>query len=111
MSLQLACFPGEAITGEMFYDDNGDGVKDPGEPPFLGGVVEATPGAYLTAPGMNGKYVLPVDTGNYTVDGQEVLYHNKTTFAQAVSIMLNGIDSLNNIGYQVIPGIFDLVVE
>lgn len=101
----------ESIGGTVFQDDNGNGVKDPGEPPFTNAVVQAQPGNYLTTPDTNGTYVLPVDTGTFTVGGQPVLYHNQTTAAVSIILGQFEVDSLNHIGYQAIPGIYDLMVD
>ncbi|MBP6311646.1 MAG: T9SS type A sorting domain-containing protein [Flavobacteriales bacterium] len=101
----------EAISGMVFNDANGNGSMDAGEVPFLNATVEATPGNYLTAPDANGNYVLPVDVGTFTLDGQDVLYHNRTTAASTITLSTLQIDSLNNIGYQEIPGVYDLVVQ
>ncbi|MCB0794537.1 MAG: DUF11 domain-containing protein [Flavobacteriales bacterium] len=101
----------EAITGSVFLDDDGDGIMDPGEAPFVNAVVEAQPGDLLTAPDLNGNYVLRADSATFTLDGMPVLYHMKTTPAVVVSLGPLEIDSLNDIGYQPIPGIYDLVVD
>ena len=101
----------EAITGMVFNDANGNGSLDAGEAPFLNATIEATPGNYLTAPDANGNYVLPMDVGTFTLDGQDVLYHTRTTSATNITLTSLQIDSLNNIGYQAIPGVYDLVVQ
>ncbi|HQV52019.1 MAG: T9SS type A sorting domain-containing protein [Flavobacteriales bacterium] len=101
----------EAITGTVFNDENGNGSLDAGEAPFLNATVEATPGNYLTAPDANGNYVLPMDVGTFTLDGQDVLYHTRTTAATTITLAALQIDSLNDIGYQAIPGVHDLVVQ
>ncbi|MEO8067261.1 MAG: T9SS type A sorting domain-containing protein [Flavobacteriales bacterium] len=104
-------FGGEAITGTVFNDANGNGVKDVGEAAFTNAVIEAQPGSYLTAPDAAGNYVLPIDTGSYAMDGQAVLYHTITTPPVNITLAALQIDSLNDIGYQAIPGIHDLVVD
>ena len=104
-------FGGEAITGSVFNDTNGDGVKDLGEAAFTNAVIEAQPGSYLTAPDAAGNYVLPIDTGTFVMDGQDVLYHLRTTAPANITLTALQIDSLNDIGYQAIPGIYDLVAH
>ncbi len=104
-------FGGEAITGSVFNDANGNGVKDGGEGAFTNAVIEAQPGSYLTAPDAAGNYVLPIDVGTFVVDGQDVLYHTRTTAPANITLTSLQIDSLNDIGYQAIPGIQDLVVD
>ncbi len=104
-------FDDEAITGSVFNDANGNGVKDVGEAPFTNAVIEAQPGSYVTAPDGFGNYVLPIDTGSFVLDGQDVLYHARTTAPANITLTTLQIDSLNDIGYQAIPGIYDLVVD
>ena len=77
----------------------------------MNGVAEAQPGNYLAGMDINGMYALPVAPGSYTVQGQPVLYHTITTAPHAITIAANQIDPLNHIGYQIIPGIHDLVVD
>lgn len=101
----------EVVTGKVFNDANGNGVLDAGELPFTNAVVEGTPGNYLTAPASNGEYVLPITNGTFTVDGRDVLYHTRTTAPANITLGVLQIDSLNDIGYQAIPGVYDLVVE
>ena len=105
------CFPPEVITGKVFNDANGNGQLDVSEEPFFNGVAEAQPGNYLSGVDASGSYVLPVDTGTYTVQGQTVPYYNITTPVHTVTITPDHIDSLNHIGYQAIPNIYDLVVN
>ena len=104
-------FDDEAVTGSVFNDANGNGVKELGETPFTNGVIEAQPGNHITAPDAYGNYVLPVDTGSFIVDGQDVLYHTRTTAPASITLTALQIDPLNDIGYQAIPGIYDLVVN
>ena len=104
-------YGGEAITGTVFNDADGDGMKDVGEAAFTNAVIEAQPGSYLTAPDAAGSYVLPIDTGMFTMNGQDVLYHTITTAPANITLIASQIDSLNDIGYQAIPGIYDLVAH
>lgn len=104
-------FGDEAITGNVFNDANGNGAKDLGEAPFTNAVIEAQPGGYLTAPDALGNYVLPIDPGTFALDGQDVLYHARTTAPANITLVALQIDSLNDIGYQAVPGIHDLVAH
>lgn len=104
-------FGGEAITGSVFTDANGNGVKDVGDPPFTNAVIEAQPGSFLTAPDAMGNYVLHIDTGTFILNGQDVLYHTITTVPASITLITSQIDSLNDIGFQAIPGIYDLVAH
>lgn len=104
-------FGDEAITGSVFTDANGNGVKEVGEAAFTNAIVEAQPGSYLTAPDAAGNYVLPIDTGSFVLDGQDVLYHTRTTAPANITLTALQIDPLNDIGYQAVPGIYDLVAH
>jgi len=106
-----ACFPAEVVSGIIFDDMNGNGVLDAGEPPFASGVAEAMPGHTLSSGDVNGRYVLPVGAGSFTVQGRPVPYHSITTQAYSATIVPGQSDSLNHIGYQAIPGVFDLMAE
>jgi len=104
------CFPREAIAGKCFNDANGNGQLDSGEQPFPNGVAEAQPGNYVSGADQNGNYILAVDTGTYTVQGQAVIYHDITTPSYYDTIS-PGMVVLYDIGYQSISGIYDLVVD
>ncbi|MBL7952790.1 MAG: hypothetical protein JNM62_13845 [Flavobacteriales bacterium] len=56
-----------AITGHVFYDEDGDGTQDPDERGAEKAVVRAVPGDHQTRTDAQGDYVLPVDAGAYTV--------------------------------------------
>ena len=98
------------ITGTTFQDVNADGVQDPWEVVRPNALVIAQPGDLLTASDMNGNYVLPADSGSFTVTGVPGLYEAVTTAPYAVTFTgIGQVDSLNHIGFQVIPGMYDLV--
>lgn len=101
----------ETISGMVFHDLNGDGILNLGEPPFLLAQVEAQPGDFLTAPDPNGYYVLHVDTGTYVVQGQPVLYHLRTTPPLTTTLSEYASDTLRDIGYQIIPDMYDVVAD
>ncbi|MDQ3099859.1 MAG: T9SS type A sorting domain-containing protein [Bacteroidota bacterium] len=106
------CFPAAVIAGTIFNDANGNGLMDELEGPFMNGVAFAQPGNYLSGLDIQGIYRLPVDPGSYSVQGQPVPYHTITTPVHAVNITLQGTsDTTNHIGYHVIPGVYDLVVD
>ena len=63
---------GNAIIGDtVWYDANGDGLRDPGEPGIPGVQVCATPsgggGAICDTTDDNGVYLIEVPAGTYTV--------------------------------------------
>ena len=101
----------EIISGNVFEDLDGDSDRDPGEPPFLLANVEAQPGDFLTAPDPGGNYVLHVDTGTYVLQGQSVLYHLITTPPVTTTLSIFEADALRDIGYQIIPGMYDVVAD
>lgn len=100
------------ITGHAFYDANNDGFRDPGELPCPITIIEAAPSGDLSGCDATGYYAMPVDTGTYIVDGRPVLYHTISTAPHNVTLTgLAEVDSLNDIGYAPIPGIYDLVAH
>lgn len=100
-----------AFTGHLFHDNDGDGVRDPGEPPFPMGVAQALPGNDLTGPAPDGSYVLPVDSGTHIIRGRPLLYCINTTAPDTVTLAPMQVDSLRDLGYQKIPGVHDLTVD
>ncbi len=101
----------EAITGMVFTDTNGNGILDTGDLPFPNAVVTANPGTHLTAADINGEFVLPISPGTFTLNGTPLQYHMLTTTPEVIDLAPLEVDSLNLIGYQPIPGVYDLVVD
>ncbi|MEO8589480.1 MAG: T9SS type A sorting domain-containing protein [Flavobacteriales bacterium] len=100
------------ITGTTFADADGNGAFDIGEATRPNRTVIAQPGDLLTASDINGNYVLPADIGSFSATGVPGLYEPVTTAPYAVTFTgLGQVDSLNHIGYQVIPDIIDLVTS
>jgi len=100
------------ITGHAFFDANGNGVMDMGELPCATAIIEAAPTGDLSGCDANGYYAMPVDTGSYVVDGHALVYHTISTPPQPATLStLMSVDSLNDIGYQPIPGIYDLMAH
>ncbi|MBP7513098.1 MAG: DUF11 domain-containing protein [Flavobacteriales bacterium] len=100
------------VTGTVFRDLDSDGVQGVDDPPLPNAIVRTIPGSILTASGADGRYVLPISTGPYTVDGIPLLYHTITTAPHAVDLTGPAqIDSLNDIGYHGPSGIIDLRVS
>lgn len=60
--------PENLITGLVYEDHNGNCAQDAGEPPMPGIAVVAQPGNYYGLTDESGRYLLAVDTGNYTVE-------------------------------------------
>ena len=100
------------ISGRLFDDANENGVLDGGEAPRPNSVVVAQPGDYLAGADMNGRYVMPVDIGTFNVTGVPDLYETVTTAPFDVTLTAPGqVDSLNDVGFHLQPGMYDLVVE
>lgn len=100
------------FTGTVFSDLDSDGVQDVDDLPRPNAIVRTTPGNILTASGADGRYVLPISTGPYNVDGVPIPYNTITTVPHAVNLTGPAeIDSLNDIGYHAAPGVYDLVVS
>lgn len=85
------------IHGDLFHDENEDGVKDPDEQglPFL----QVTSSPYISSPmtDADGAYIMYVDTGSYEVSSQvssnlwglttdSVTYHTMLTPATPISL-------------------------
>ncbi|MBK7553460.1 MAG: T9SS type A sorting domain-containing protein [Flavobacteriales bacterium] len=114
----IVCNPGTSpcpivdplITGTTFSDADVDGVFDAGEAARPNATVIAQPGDLLTGSDINGNYVLPANVGSFSVTGVPGLYEPVTTAPYAVTFTALGqVDSLNHIGFNVIPGMYDLV--
>jgi len=96
------------VTGTVFSDLDSDGVQDVDDAPRPNAIVRTTPGNILTASGADGRYVMPISTGSYSVNGVPILYNMITTAAHAVNLTGPAqIDSLNDIGYHATPGVYD----
>ena len=54
-------------TGRIVRKNNNDCVQDANETPVQNQIVMAEPGAYYVSTEANGKYILNIDTGTYTV--------------------------------------------
>jgi len=102
------CFPDEAITGKIYFDDNSNGILDPGEPSLLTAAATAQPGNHMIGPSSDGSYVLALDTGTFVLTGAPVLYHELTVDPDTITLLSMQVDSLNHIGYHSIPNIYDL---
>ena len=59
--------PQNLITGNVYEELNGNCVRDATDPPLPSIAVVAQPGNYYGLSDENGRYVIAVDTGSYTV--------------------------------------------
>lgn len=101
----------EAVSGSVFIDADMNGTKDPGEGPFRYTYVRALPGEYITAPDGEGRFVMPLDPGTFTVDADAVPYHTRTTPAFTVELSMLEVDTGLHLGYWPMPGVHDLRVD
>ena len=100
------------ITGTTFSDTDGDGAMDTGENGRPNATVIAQPGDLLTASDINGNYALPAGVGSFSATGVPSLYEPVTTAPYAVTFTgIGQVDSLNHIGFQIIPNMYDLVTD
>lgn len=107
--ITTSCDYFSSATGTLFHDDNGNGLLDPGEPPFSTGYVLASPGGNLAGPGSDGHYFMPLDSGTHTLSAVAPPWYMSTTPDQQVQITAPfQIDSLRHFGFQPAPGVVDL---
>jgi uncharacterized repeat protein (TIGR01451 family) len=104
------------ITGNIFDDQNQNGIPDVGEPPIVNQNISGQPGNFLAHSVVTGAYNMPVDTSvNYTVEFQLTgcLYCTPTTpISQSAYFTAMGqVDSLNNFGVYLTPNINDLSAD
>ncbi len=114
----VVCDPGTSpcpivdplIAGTTFSDADVDGVFDAGEAARPNATVIAQAGDLLAGSDINGNYVLPANVGSFSVTGVPGLYEPVTTAPYAVTFTgIGQVDSLNHIGFNTIPGMYDLV--
>ncbi|MEM6271701.1 MAG: T9SS type A sorting domain-containing protein [Bacteroidota bacterium] len=103
------------ISGQIWNDTNGNGLQDPGEPPYALGVVMAMPGPWFASTNAAGNYSLSVPTGNFTVSMAPPLYYSQTFPANNNSHLVNfpgvgGTAPGQDFGIQGIPNQADLQV-
>ena len=100
------------LTGKVFNDLNGDGVKDPSEAPIANHLINVNPGNYYLSTDGNGDYsFFFVDsTLTYTITAAPITYWNATTPSTINVSPLVQSCSGNNFGYQLIPNIHEMTV-
>lgn len=101
----------ETINGLVFIDADSNGVKDPGELPFTLAHAMIEPGNHSAGTDSMGRFAIPVDTGTFVLEGQDILYRIKTTVPDTITLGALEVDTGNYIGYFPIPGIYDLNVD
>jgi len=101
------------ITGNVFSDLNGNGIKEAGEPPIQQHIMNSTPGNYYAATDGNGDYTFFfVDsTLTYTVNANSITYWAPTT-PQSTSVNpQTQACSPIDFGFQMIPGIHEVGIH
>ncbi|MEO8068095.1 MAG: T9SS type A sorting domain-containing protein [Flavobacteriales bacterium] len=100
-----------AMMGTSYVDLDNDGTRDSGEPALPNATVEVTPDNFVGGTGADGRYVFGLDVGTYTVTGIPALYQTiSSASASATFTAWQQIDSLNDVGFYLIPNIQDLVM-
>lgn len=92
------------ITGSVYFDTNGNGIKDIGELPVNNGEVELTPGNITGYSDNSGVYGFGTSNGNFTVQYQPKYYETVTSVSSYNVTVNNNVVSGNNFGVQVDPG-------
>lgn len=101
------------ISGTVFSDLNGNGIKDTGEPPIKQHIMDMDPGNYYAATDGNGDYAFffSDSTLTYTVNANSITYWASTT-PQTVSINpQTQACSPVDFGFQMIPGIHEVGIH
>jgi len=88
------------IKGKVFIDNNGNGVKDVGEPWFKNGFVQSSKNGKIVTSAIDtsGSFFNPVDTGTYTTTpnlGATPRYTINPVSKQSVFTSLNSKDSFS----------------
>jgi uncharacterized repeat protein (TIGR01451 family) len=109
--------PGARISGQVYLDQNANGVRDAGEPPFPRHVTiidPQNPALIGIASPSNGRFVIYADTGQYTVKVAQAPLHY--TLGQAATgytghlTQYGQADTARVFGLKPIPGATDLRV-
>ncbi len=83
----------KTIRGNVFLDENLNGIKDNNEQGLPGKQVVIQPSGNITVTNNNGDYYFSVDTGLYSVLCQQYLYWTLTS--DSISYQVNVIDSID----------------
>jgi uncharacterized repeat protein (TIGR01451 family) len=103
------------ISGHLFYDLNGNGTKDPGEPPLKNHPIVATPGnRFVGLSDTAGYYQCLSDTGTFTYRPAYLPLYHTVAPAAGYSITTSTFNITiagKNFGFKAIPGITDMAVD
>ncbi len=92
------------ITGNVYFDTNGNGIMDTGELPVTNGQVQLTPGNLMAYSDNTGLYGFATANGNYTVQYVPKYYEVITSVPSYNVTVNNNVVSGNDFGVQVMPG-------
>lgn len=98
------------IQGEVWFDQNANGQRDPADPGEPSSLIQIDPTPYYGLTGPSGAYSVYTDTGNYIVRPSSVLYHTWVPDSIPVSLPAYNLIDTASFGLQPIPGIQDLQV-
>lgn len=100
------------LTGSIFNDLNGDGIRDSNETGIANRVVNLLPGNYYVSSNAAGNYAFfYVDsTQNYSITTGGLTYWNQTTPATLNCTPLSQPTTDLNFGFQLIPNVHEVAV-
>ncbi|MBK9399659.1 MAG: T9SS type A sorting domain-containing protein [Bacteroidetes bacterium] len=96
------------ITGQIFIDLNSNGIHDNGESTLPAQKIKEQNTGRFTFSDQSGNYsVLVIDSGNFTVSPQSVIWYNTSPISQTATFTgIHQTDSLNDFAYQPL-GVFE----
>lgn len=101
------------VSGAVYLDPNANGQHDPGEPLYPLANLEITPGPIAFGAGVTGEFYQVLEPGNYTLTCSTSATYALSVTPSIHNVVLPGamdIDSLNDFGIVLQPGIEDLTV-
>jgi uncharacterized repeat protein (TIGR01451 family) len=103
--------PTGIMTGIVFYDDNGNGIRDAGEAAADSITASAVTGSTrLTTTTKNGIFKLQADTGSYTVSVDSLPYYSITPASRPLHLVADATYDSVSFALQPIAGKQDLQV-
>jgi uncharacterized repeat protein (TIGR01451 family) len=78
ITIDSVCANHDNISGKTYYDGNGNGAQDPGEPNWPNRLIQITPGPYYFTSDQNGNFSVNMTPGTYTLSCVPPTYHTVT---------------------------------